>query len=167
MPKDDDDPKPAPAPGALPSFASVPPPPGVVDEHSAPTTVAELPDSFLEELKAATKQEAASRAKGRDLQATQRNQSFELELREHLTAQLVDVRVGPNASAPTPSPPVPPVIEPTPSPAVEPIAPLASPASEPPLAPARTEDRSYVLLMTLLALLAIGAVVWTYFTTLR
>jgi hypothetical protein len=164
MPEDDDDPKQTPAPEALPSFATVPPPPGVIDEHSAPTTVAELPDSFLEELKAATKQEAASRAKGRDLQTTQRNQSFELELREQLTAQLVDVRVEPNAAAPSPSPPVPPVIEPTPSPAVEP---MSSPAVEPPRAPVRTEDTSRVLLMMLLALLAIGTIVWTYFTALR
>jgi hypothetical protein len=157
----------APPPEALPSFATVPPPPGVIDEHSAPTTVAELPDSFLEELKAATKQEAASRAKGRDLQKTQRNQSFELELREQLTAQLVDVRVEPTAAASSPSPPVPPAIEPTPAPAVEANVPPESPPSEPPRAPVRTEDTSQVLLMTLLALLAIGAIVWTYLTTLR
>ncbi|MEA2749538.1 MAG: hypothetical protein QOI41_3681, partial [Myxococcales bacterium] len=149
MPKDDDDRTQAPPPEALPSFATVPPPPGVIDEHSAPTTVAELPDSFLEELKAATKQEAASRAKGRDLQKTQRNQSFELELREQLTAQLVDVRVEPTAVAPSPSPSplvapspspsplVAPAIEPTPSPAVEAVAPPESPPSEPPRAPVR------------------------------
>ncbi|MEA2751941.1 MAG: hypothetical protein QOI41_6084, partial [Myxococcales bacterium] len=86
---------------------------------------------------------------------------------EQLTAQLVDVRVEPTAASPPVPSPVPPVIEPTPAPAVEAVAPPESPPSEPPRAPVRTEDTSKVLLMTLLALLAIGAIVWTYLTTLR
>lgn len=50
----------------LMAFDTVPPPPGTgpADVHSARTTIAELPDSFLESLKSGVKAEATTRASG-------------------------------------------------------------------------------------------------------
>lgn len=159
--------------GKLPSFATMPPPDGVIDQYSAPTTVAELPDSFLDELKAATKQEAALRAKGRDLQTTQRNQSFELELREQLTAKLVGA--GAEAPAAPEEPASASVVAPAPAPAPTPpraaeavAAPeaLEVPPSPPLRAPVAADGVS-IFSVVVLALVAVAAIVWTYMTTLR
>jgi hypothetical protein len=177
MRNDDDDAKRDKEPGKLPSFATVPPPGGVVDQYSAPTTVAELPDSFLDELKAATKHEAALRAKGRDLQTTQRNQSFDLELREQLTARLV----GAGAEAPAadeepanaPAGLLAPSPEPAPAPASSPaVEAVAAPEaldvpSAPPLRAPVPADGVSVFSMVVLALVAVAAIVWTFMTTLR
>gem|GEM_PF-3469275 len=69
----------------LVSFGTVPPPPGETgDVHNALTTVAALPDSFLDELKAGVKQEVRARGSSpenlpnTDLSATRRAKSFEL-----------------------------------------------------------------------------------------
>lgn len=173
MPDDDDRAKRDKGPEKLPSFATVPPPNGVVDAYSAPTTVAELPDSFLDELKAATKHEAALRAKGRDLQTTQRNHSFELELREQLTAQLggVGVEMPAPTPSPTPSAAPEPTLEPTPEPVAEPVA-VASeavdvPPSPPPLRAPAAADGVSMFSVVVLALVAVATIVWTFMTTLR
>ena len=179
-------------PGKLPSFATVPPPDGAVDQHSAATTVAELPDSFLDELKAATKHEAARRAKGRDLQTTQRNESFDLELREQLNAQLLGVGADAPAAHGEPAPVVAAAqvfiaavgADPAHSPAAEAVAAPealdaldASDASDalaaldqaplPPLRAPVPADGVSVFSMVALALVAVAAIVWTYMTTLR
>jgi hypothetical protein len=152
------------APDALPSFATAPPPAGVVDEHSAPTTIAALPEAFLADLKAATRQHAARAAKTRDLQTTQHNES----------AASASPSAGP---APVLEPVV--VVEPTPElpvgavgaveavEAVEAVPlPAAAPSAAPPVRDAANESIS-VFAMAVLALLAIGAIVWTLLTTLR
>ena len=162
-------------PGKLPSFATVPPPDGAVDQHSAATIVAELPDSFLDELKAATKHEAALRAKGRDLQTTQRNESFDLELREQLNAKLLSVGADAPAAHGEPAPVVAaaPVFiaavgpDPARSPAAEAVAALDQAPSSPPLRAPVPADGVSVFSMVVLALVAVAAIVWTYMTTLR
>jgi hypothetical protein len=157
-------------PTPLPSFATVPPPGGTLDEYSAPTTVAELPDSFLDELKAATREEAAARAAGRDLKATRKNPSFDLELREKLTAKLVDVPSvsEPNAAASTFAPAVTPEASDA-APATKAASAESAESDDEPsdvIAPGSV-DRGRDFLMTLLALFAAAAIAWTYYAHLR
>ena len=175
MHKEDNDANRENEPGKLPSFATVPPPDGAVDQHSAATTVAELPDSFLDELKAATKHEAALRAKGRDLQTTQRNESFDLELREQLNAQLLGVGADAPASHGEPAPVVAAAqvfiaavgADPAHSPAAEAVAAPDQAPSPPLLRAPVSADGVSVFSMVALALVAVAAIVWTYMTTLR
>jgi hypothetical protein len=172
----------------LPSFATVPPPNGAIDEHSAPTTVAELPDSFLAELKSAAKHEVKLHTTARDDQdstATTRNHAFDLELREKLRAQLVDVEP-PAASAVEGAPLVPLVVvapsEPPPAepPSPEPSSPagdvadagadaaLSAARAAESIAPARPQvDAGKVFLVTLAAILGCAAIAWVYVAYLQ
>jgi hypothetical protein len=156
-------------PTPLPSFATVPPPSGAVDEHSAATMVAALPDSFLNELKSAAKQEVElrsdARSGGRELAATTRHRAYDLELREKLTAQLVDIVAPPPGPVVVPAPPAAPASPPAPA-SAEP----APATDDEVIAPAPGKpaiDAGRVFLLVLVALIGIAMIAWTYIARLR